>query len=329
MDTRNKPKGAASVPQVVACGLVWSGVFAVMFWLTWSMAPGPVAAQANPNRQGVSAREEAQSSPWQHQSDDPAGLLELIEHQASNPAAYQADSVARLKSTPVMEVGRWPRGGATAVTVDRDRKLAYLGYGSAIGIFNTNGVPKSSPTLVSLLNLPDSIKCLFYAGGRLYAATTANRVRIINVGNPARPFEEGSCRTPAPVGPNVTTWETRSLDVAGKYAYFAAARAGLQVINVSNPARPTTAQIFNTRGSAQGVSVTGNYAYVAIGDAGLQIVDVSDPTHLRTAGFFKTAGYTRYIQVVGRYAYVSGGEHLQVLDISNPTHPTEVILIKV
>jgi hypothetical protein len=320
MDPRTKPKDAGSVPKVVARGLVWPGVFAVMFWLSWSIAPDPLAAQADPNRQGVSAREEAQIFPGQHQSEEPTGLLELTEHQASHPAAYQADRVARLTPTPVMEVGRWPRGMASAVTVDRDRKLAFLGYGSAIGIFNTSGVPKSSPTLVSLLNLPDNIKCLFYADGRLYAATTANRVRIINVRNPARPFEEGSCTTPYSVEP----WETRSLYVAGKYAYFAAARAGLQVINVSNPARPTTAQIFKTRGTARSVSVAGNYAYVAIGGDGLQIVDVCDPTHPRTAGFFKTASYTRCIQVVGRYAYVSGGDYLQILDISNPTHPTEI-----
>jgi hypothetical protein len=321
MDQRTKPKDAGSVPKSVVCALVWPGVFAVIIWLTWSIAPGSISAQADPNRQGVPAREEAQIFPGQHQSEEPTGFIELTEHEASNPAAYRADSVGQLKFTPVMEIGRWPRGGATAVTVDLGHKLAFLGYGSTIGIFNTSGVPKSSPTLLSILNLPDSVKSLFYARGRLYAATTANRVRIINVRNPARPFEEGSCGTPTP---SSSTWETRSLYVAGRYAYFAAAAVGLQIINVSDPARPTTARIFETADSAQAVSVAGNYAYVAIGSAGLQIVDISDPARPKTAGFFKTAGYAGGVQVVRRYAYVSGDGYLRIIDVSDPTHPTEV-----
>jgi hypothetical protein len=96
MDPRIKSKDPASLPKVVACGLVWSSVCAVVFWLTWCLAPGPVAAQADPNRQGFSARGEPHGFPWQHQSDEPTELLELPGHEASHPVAHPADSLGLL-----------------------------------------------------------------------------------------------------------------------------------------------------------------------------------------------------------------------------------------
>ena len=45
--------------------------------------------------------------------------------------------------------------------------------------------------------------------------------------------------------------------------------AGLQVIDVSNPANPLRVGGYDTSGYAWGVAVVGNYAYVADGDAGL------------------------------------------------------------
>jgi len=59
--------------------------------------------------------------------------------------------------------------------------------------------------------------------------------------------------------------------VAGPYAYVADWEAGLQVIDVSDPARPRRVGGYDTPGFAQGVAVSGNYAYVADRNWGLQI----------------------------------------------------------
>jgi hypothetical protein len=49
----------------------------------------------------------------------------------------------------------------------------------------------------------------------------------------------------------------------GNYAYVADFAAGLQVIDVSNPASPQRVGGYDTSGYARGVAVSGNYAYVA------------------------------------------------------------------
>ena len=46
-------------------------------------------------------------------------------------------------------------------------------------------------------------------------------------------------------------------------AYVTDELSGLQIIDISNPASPTLAGVYNTPGYAVGVAVAGNYAYVA------------------------------------------------------------------
>jgi hypothetical protein len=53
--------------------------------------------------------------------------------------------------------------------------------------------------------------------------------------------------------------------VSGHYAYVADWDAGLQVIDVSDPANPRRVGGYDTPGYALGVAVSGNYAYVADG----------------------------------------------------------------
>ena len=60
--------------------------------------------------------------------------------------------------------------------------------------------------------------------------------------------------------------------VSGNYAYVADTAAGLQVIDVSNPANPQWVGGYGNSGDALGVAVSGNYVYVADGFWGLMIL---------------------------------------------------------
>jgi hypothetical protein len=94
--------------------------------------------------------------------------------------------------------------------------------------------------------------------------------------------------------------------------------AGLQVIDVSNPAVPRRLGGFDTSGDACGVQVVGTLAYVADGLAGLQVIDVSDPAAPRRLGGFDTSGYALGVQVVGNLAYVADGNWgLQMIRVSS------------
>ncbi len=51
--------------------------------------------------------------------------------------------------------------------------------------------------------------------------------------------------------------------VSGTLAYVADGDAGLQIIDVSNPASPVRLGGYDTSGTAYGVAVSGTVAYVA------------------------------------------------------------------
>ena len=90
-----------------------------------------------------------------------------------------------------------------------------------------------------------------------------------------------------------TGWMTegwsRGVALSGTYAYVADMSAGLQVIDVSNPANPRRVGGYDTSGSAHGVAVSGSYAYVADERAGLHVIDVSNPANPQRAGGYDTS----------------------------------------
>ena len=79
------------------------------------------------------------------------------------------------------------------------------------------------------------------------------------------------------VGGYDTSGQAFEVAVAGGYAYVADYNAGLQVIDVRNPAAPVRVGGYDTSGYAWGVAVAGGYAYVADDTAGLQVIDVANP----------------------------------------------------
>src|SRR6185436_5713403 len=67
------------------------------------------------------------------------------------------------------------------------------------------------------------------------------------------------------------------VDVSGSYAYVAEGDAGLQVIDVTDPAAPAIVGSVDTPGAPVGVAVQGSYAYVADNAAGFQVIDITNP----------------------------------------------------
>src|SRR5687767_8751998 len=65
---------------------------------------------------------------------------------------------------------------------------------------------------------------------------------------------------PQRVGGYDTSGTAVGVAVSGNYAYVADYTAGLQVIDVSNPASPQRVGGYDTSGLASGVAVSGNYA---------------------------------------------------------------------
>ena len=128
---------------------------------------------------------------------------------------------------------------------------------------------------------------------------------------------------PLLVGGYDTAGDARGIALAGGFAFIADGSAGLQVVNISDPAQPTLAGSFDTSGEATGVSVWGNLAYVADGASGLQVINITNPTHPTFEASMDTPDSAVNVWVEGDIAYVVDyPTGLVSVNISNPSLPT-------
>jgi hypothetical protein len=98
-------------------------------------------------------------------------------------------------------------------------------------------------------------------------------------------FDVTALDQPKPVaGARVSIEDARNVYVARTYAYVAAGRQGLAIIDVEHPESPKVDQIFNAGGRLQysndvklGMVSSSLFAYVADGKNGLQVVQLFSP----------------------------------------------------
>jgi hypothetical protein len=115
------------------------------------------------------------------------------------------------------------------------------------------------------------------------------------------------------------------VQVVGDIAYIADSYGGLQVVEVSDPGRPSALSAFDAPGSTrgQGVFVEEPYLYLADG-TGVRIMDISDPSNPEELGFYDTLGFALDLQVIDDLAYVAareGGFYIgRFADPANPEH---------
>ncbi len=127
------------------------------------------------------------------------------------------------------------------------------------------------------------------------------------------------------IGTAYDNWDfAENVAVSGNYAYVAAMKSGIRILDVSDPANPYEVASFSWRSDAYDVEVAGNYAYVAVMTEGLRVLDISDPLHPQEVGYVDT--FTAYgVTVSGNLALIADGPiGLVVIDISNPASPVEL-----
>jgi hypothetical protein len=153
---------------------------------------------------------------------------------------------------------------------------------------------------------------------------------ILNVADPAQPKRVGSVRLADQI---------RDMVVAGQYAYVAANRAGLRIVDIADPAAPAEVGAFEPdlppevllAQEVAHVAVAGQYAYLVTRDAlqitgSLFVIDITNATALLEVGHYDMPDYPIDLQVAGRYVYLTGFQGVRVLDVGDPTRPTQVYL---
>jgi hypothetical protein len=154
---------------------------------------------------------------------------------------------------------------------------------------------------------------LIVRGRWLYSAES-NRFHVFDIISPRSPTMVSEVRMPI--------W-TDGMCVQDTLAYVGCGFTGLFIINVAQPARPIIVDTFKISSPACGVFVKDTLAYVTGRDSGLRVINVRDP-HAPFVVSSLLGGWMEAVTGVGDRLYVGRGDGLLVLDISDPTHPTEV-----
>jgi uncharacterized secreted protein with C-terminal beta-propeller domain len=92
----------------------------------------------------------------------------------------------------------------------------------------------------------------------------------------------------------------------GSLAYVADDNAGIQIIDMSDPAEPEIIGHVDTPGQARSVEVKDDRAYVADGDNGVHIIDISTPRAPHIIDTIDTPGHARDIMVNGKICICGG-----------------------
>jgi serine/threonine protein kinase len=190
------------------------------------------------------------------------------------------------------------------------------------GMDTTTGVQ-----LTPQMGLPPSLgfgnKLAFQGqiGGNSYAVDMQGGVALLGVGPRMYVLDVSNPSTPQFVGQTaIMPGVVRDIIVEGNFAYVAAGKGYLRVIDISNPANPLEVASYVEGSYAMGLALDENTIYIADNPFGLRAIDISDPLQPRKAGEQKVPGASSSVYISGSRAYLAGSTlgTLVVIDISNP-----------
>lgn len=163
-------------------------------------------------------------------------------------------------------------------------------------------------------------------GDRAYVVDAYNGLQALDVSDPSNVRWLGGFslstapQRPMSIAPKLVpppTPEFRSAHVSANRACLLHDRAGLQFLDVSDPAH--IVRLGSYAILAGDVQIAGNLAYVVDGD--LHVLDLSDPSNIRKIGGLDAGRGIGSVEVIGSRAYLAGsGVGLQVVDVSDPAN---------
>jgi hypothetical protein len=218
--------------------------------------------------------------------------------------------------------------GGTSYAVAIQGNYAYVSSGPRLVVLNISdpaapveiGRTKPMPDLITHIAVEGDYAYVIAPIQELGSAISPNGLHIVNIANPATPYEVSFYYIPGNV---------QGVVVAGSNAYIVD-DSGLRIIDFGDLANPIE-RGFLAIDYAQDVEVAGEYAYIVNYDR-LQIVNVSDPAAPIEVGYYDAPVPLLSVAVAGSYAYVVGGFDdrystnggLRIVKITNPAHPFEV-----
>jgi hypothetical protein len=206
--------------------------------------------------------------------------LSLAEAATPQMQSHDMAAVSGLDSKNVELVGQL---GGPAEAVARQGDHAYLVTGPWLVILDISD--PDNPARVGAYEMSISYaRDVAVAGTHVYIAADDGGLRILDISDPAEPFEVGD-------SPEVN--QAMAVTVVGGYAYVCDSTDKVRIIDVSDPASPTLAGTYDPsfHDYIHDVTVTSDpgqvYAYVAYSNH-LIIVDLTDPAIPTELGVYTT-----------------------------------------
>jgi len=243
----------------------------------------------------------------------------------AHPAQVSSYTLGRLvEASPAGDARLLAAGGGTLVTLDltdpaRPREVARAALPSPGTLVAVEG-----DLAFTLERLP--------AGAAPASDALLGTLHVVGLANPQAPAELGRFELRVPLG-----WpqdgKVYRLTPAGSRFYVAADMAGLQILDLADPAAPQLLGSGGAPGFFYDVALLQGTSYALVADgswapaarAGLRVFDVSDPARIVQVGDYDSPGNALAVAVAGHTAYLADGEKgLRVVDVADPTHPVEV-----
>jgi len=151
------------------------------------------------------------------------------------------------------------------------------------------------------------------SGTLAYLVVGTKGLLVVDISNPADPFEIGS---------HSTNGYAQAVAVDGEIVYVANRSEGISIIDVSDPSRPVQVGTFDTPGSALAVTLHGDTVLISDQRGGLQIARINADGTLSAMSAVDTLGYPAAVAASGDIAWVAVGDAgIEAIDISDASAP--------
>jgi hypothetical protein len=153
-------------------------------------------------------------------------------------------------------------------------------------------------------------------GNYAFLATSFEGLLILNVANPSHILSVGSYNTNG----------GGAIGLSENYIYIASSSgSGLKIIDISLPISPT---LIGNYGNGRGITdifVTNNYVYLITGlSSNLEKISILNPASPSRCAIYNSSSRTINLFVSDSLAYIASLSGLNIIDISNPSIPSEL-----
>ncbi|MCB2211346.1 T9SS type A sorting domain-containing protein [bacterium] len=146
-----------------------------------------------------------------------------------------------------------------------------------------------------------------------YITTRTSGLCIIDLRNPAAPYEVGRC---------TETLDAYVLDLQGEYAFVGDNQNRFWVIDISDPTTPYVTSYLDTPDRVMSVTVEAQLACASCDNGEILVIDISDPQSVTVLGSYQ-AGYTSLgMDLQDGLLYFTSLRTFNILDVqSDPANP--------